>query len=143
MKKWQRIEDLRKDLDLTQEQMAKNLYTSETQYRRYENAKGNNFFEAMIQIAQFHKVSLDYIAGLTNDKGGLHKNSKEEQNILEMYKRLTEKNKGKAELLLSQLLKKQENKEKEQEQEQEKQAKKYENNISINQNNGKVNIKNK
>lgn len=143
MKKWQRIEDLRRDLDLTQEQMAKNLYTSETQYRRYENAKGNNFFEAMIQIAQFHKVSLDYIAGLTNDKGGLHQNSEEEQNILEMYNRLTEKNKGKAELLLTQLLKKQKNNEQEQEQEREQETRKYENNISINKNNGKINIKNK
>lgn len=94
MKRYQRIEDLRKDLDYSQEQMAKLLYTSKTQYQRYENSEGNSFFDAMIQIANFHKVSLDYIAGITNDKGGLHTNTKEEQEILELYNQLSEQEKG-------------------------------------------------
>lgn len=107
MKTYQRIEDLRVDADLSQEKMAKKMGTSKTQYQRYESSQGNNFFEAMITIAQIHGVSLDYIAGLTNDKGGLHKNSKEESYILSLYNRLSEKRKGKAELLLEQLVRQQ------------------------------------
>lgn len=138
MKKWQRIEDLRKDLDLTQEQMAKNLYTSETQYRRYENAKGNNFFEAMIQIAEFHNVSLDYIAGRTNDKGGLHKNSTAEQELLNGFNKLSELSKGRILGMIQVLLEQQG-----EQAEHKADGTQIKNSISINQNNGKVKINNK
>lgn len=73
MGKYQRIKDLREDLDLTQESIAKDLKMHKTQYQRYENAENNSFFEAMIMLADYHKVSLDYIAGRTNDKRGLLK----------------------------------------------------------------------
>lgn len=108
MKKYQRIEDLRIDSDLSQEKMAKELNTSKTQYQRYENSNGNNFFEAIIKISKFHNVSIDYIAGLTNDKKGLHKNSEEERHLLDIYNSLNEKRKGKAELYLEQLAEQQE-----------------------------------
>lgn len=107
MKMYQRIEDLRIDSDLSQEKMAKKMGTTKTQYQRYESSQGNNFFEAMIAIAKIHGVSLDYIAGLTNDKGGLHKNTQEESYILSLYNSLSEKRKGKAELYLEQLSKQQ------------------------------------
>lgn len=93
-KRYQRIEDLRVDADMSQEKMATLMNTSKTQYQRYENSDGNNFFEAMIQIAKIHKVSLDYIAGLTNDKGGLHKNNKDEQEFLKLFNQLSEKDKN-------------------------------------------------
>lgn len=100
MKRYQRIEDLRSDKDWTQEEMAKRMNTSKTQYQRYENSDGNNFFEAMILIAKIHNVSLDYIAGLTNSKGGLHNNSEEEKGILSLYNSLSDKRKGRVEQLL-------------------------------------------
>lgn len=100
---YQRIKDLREDKDLTQEQVATKLGIYTTQYCRYENSQGNKFFDAMIAIAQMYGVSLDYIAGMTNDKGGLHKNSKEESYILSLYNSLSEKRKGKVELYLEQL----------------------------------------
>ena len=111
MKTYQRIEDLRIDADLSQEKMAEKMGTSKTQYQRFENSKGNNFFDAMITIAKIHGVSLDYIAGITNDKGGLHKNNKEESYIIKLYNSLSEKRKGKAESYLENLVK-QETKEK-------------------------------
>ena len=103
MKRYQRIEDLRIDKDLSQEKMAKMMKTSKTQYQRFENSNGNNFFEAMITLAKIHDVSLDYIAGLTNDKGGLHKNSPEETELLSKYKALSDKNKGRVLQLLDDL----------------------------------------
>lgn len=100
MKRYQRIEDLRKDKDWNQDEMAKRMNTSKTQYQRYENSDGNNFFEAMITIAKIHNVSLDYIAGLTNSKGGLHKINDEEKAILSLYNGLSDKRKGRVEQLL-------------------------------------------
>ena len=106
MKKYQRIEDLRIDSDMTQDQIAKLLNTSKTQYQRYENSLGNNFFEAMIAIAKLHKVSLDYIAGLTNDKGGLHNVSKQEENLLYKYNKLSDIDKGRVLQLIDMLYEK-------------------------------------
>lgn len=111
MKRYQRIEDLRIDKDLSQEKMAKLMETSKTQYQRYENSDGNNFFEAMIQIARIHNVSLDYIAGLTNDKGGLHKNSSEESELLSKYNALSDKRQGRVLQLLDDLTEEQTNEE--------------------------------
>ena len=103
MKRYQRIEDLRIDKDLSQEKMASLMSTSKTQYQRYENSDGNNFFEAIIQIAKIHNVSIDYIAGLTNDKGGLHKNTTAEQEILSKYNALSDIRKGRVLQLLDML----------------------------------------
>ena len=113
MKRYQRIEDLRKYLGYSQEQMAKLLYTSKTQYQRYENSEGNSFFDAMIQIANFHKVSLDYIAGTTNDKGGQHINNEDEIEMLNLYNNLSEQNKGRTKERMEMLIKIQEKKKKE------------------------------
>lgn len=139
MKYYQILRNLREDNDLTQNQIRDYLHLGKNTYSNYENGTREIPFTLVIELSKKYGISLDYIAGLTKDKGGLHKNTEEEQNVLEIYNKLTEKNKGKAEILLSQLLKKQENKE----QEIETEKRKYENNISINKNNGKVNIKNK
>ena len=96
MPKYQRIKDLREDEDLTQEKIAKKLNLHKTQYQRYENAEYNSFFEAMIMIADFYNVSLDYIAGRTNDKRGFNKSDlpKEEENLLKKFRTLNAEQKG-------------------------------------------------
>lgn len=109
MKRYQRIEDLRTDKDLSQEKMAQLLKTSKTQYQRFENSDGNNFFENMIMIAKIHNVSLDYIAGLTNDKGGLHKNTPGESDLLEKYNALSDIRKGRVLQLIDILTEEQQN----------------------------------
>ena len=47
-------------------------------------------------LAEFYDVSLDYIAGRTNDKNGMYfpKLSQEENRIIYKYRDLDEKNKG-------------------------------------------------
>lgn len=63
----QRLEDLRKDKDLTQEQLAKLLDLKREQYRRYET--GINEIKAgfIIKICKFYNVSADYLLGFTNE----------------------------------------------------------------------------
>lgn len=66
MKKFVRIRNLREDKDLTQEQMAKALQTTQRTYSRYENADSNIPLEMLIKIADFHNVSTDYILERTD-----------------------------------------------------------------------------
>ena len=66
--KYQRIRDLREDADLSQDKMAETLYMQRTQYRRYELGEREIPFNIAIMLADYYDVSLDYIAGRTNNK---------------------------------------------------------------------------
>lgn len=68
IKKYQRLQDLREDFDLTQTEIAGVLHTSQKQYSRWETGDFPIPFEKAIALAKFYDVSLDYIAGLTNIK---------------------------------------------------------------------------
>lgn len=67
MKKYQRLQDLREDRDLKQEDIAKVLGITRQQYQLYESGKREIRFFQIIELARFYNVSIDYIAGLTND----------------------------------------------------------------------------
>lgn len=68
--KWQRIEDLRIDHDLTQKQVAEILHCQREVYRRYEKGTRELPFSYAITLAKYYNVTLDYLAGLTDDCGG-------------------------------------------------------------------------
>lgn len=68
--KYQRLTDLREDADQKQETIAKLLGTSQTQYSRWERGEREIPFHHVITLALYYKVSIDYIAGLTNNKKG-------------------------------------------------------------------------
>ncbi len=68
MQKFQRIKDLREDHDLTQAQIAEKLYMQREQYRRYETGERMPPFDFMIRLADFYQVSLDYLAGRSDQK---------------------------------------------------------------------------
>lgn len=108
MKNYQRLRDLREDMDLSQKEVAKILNDSQQHYQLYESGKREPPFYIIILLAKYYGVSIDYIAGLTNCKGGLHKISDEEKEVLNKYNALNDKRKGKAELYLEQLVEQQE-----------------------------------
>ncbi len=68
MQKYQRIQDLREDEEIKQIVIAKMLNTTQKQYSRWETGEYPIPFEKVIQLAKIFDVSIDYIAGLTNDK---------------------------------------------------------------------------
>ena len=68
MAKYKRLSDLREDVDLTQEKLAEILNMHKTTYTRYEQGERELPFNIAIRIAEFYKVSLDYLAGLSNNK---------------------------------------------------------------------------
>jgi len=64
---YRRLKDLREDKDLTQDELIKILGMHKTTYTNYEQGKREIPFEIAINIAKFYNVSLDYIAGLTDN----------------------------------------------------------------------------
>ena len=62
-----RIRDLREDADLTQQQVATILGTSQSMYARYERGANELPIHHLLKLCELYKVSSDYILGLTND----------------------------------------------------------------------------
>lgn len=68
---YQRIKDLREDKDKTQAEIAEIFDMQLTQYRRYENGEREPKLNFITKLADYYNVSIDYIAGRTNDKRGI------------------------------------------------------------------------
>ncbi len=64
---YKRLRDLREDADLSQLEIAKLLNISQQHYSMYECGKRELPMHHFIFLADFYKVSLDYITGRTND----------------------------------------------------------------------------
>ena len=65
---YQRLRDLREDADMKQWQIAEILSNTQQLYCLYETGKRQMPFDKVIKLAKYYDVSIDYIAGLTNDK---------------------------------------------------------------------------
>lgn len=62
-----RLKDLREDKDLKQEDVAKFLNISQTNYSKYELGKINIPISSLIKLSKFYNTSIDYLLGLTNE----------------------------------------------------------------------------
>ena len=62
-----RIRNLREDKDLTQAQMGEILSCSQRVYSNYERGDIDIPTPTLIKLADFHKVSLDYLLNRTNN----------------------------------------------------------------------------
>ncbi len=63
-----RIRALREDKDLTQVQMSKILSCSQRVYSNYERGDIDIPTEILIKLAEYHKVSVDYLLGIKHEK---------------------------------------------------------------------------
>ena len=64
---YRRIRDLREDADKTQKEVADALGLWLNTYRNYETGKREIPLDIAITIAKYYTVSLDYLAGLTDN----------------------------------------------------------------------------
>mgnify|MGYP002798194097 FL=1 len=64
---FQRLRDLREDRDLRQEDVAEILGISQTVYSRYERGFQTIPVIHLLKLADYYKVSTDYILGRTNN----------------------------------------------------------------------------
>lgn len=58
---YRRLRDLREDHDLTQDQLVEKLNMHKTTYTNYEQGKRDLPLSVAIKIADFYRVSLDYL----------------------------------------------------------------------------------
>ena len=63
-----RMRDLREDNDKTQQEIAEILNTSQTMYARYERGANELPIRHLIRLAEYYRLSTDYLLGLTNEK---------------------------------------------------------------------------
>ena len=101
-----RIRDLREDSDKTQREVADYLGTAYQYYAVYEKGTSEIPFERAIALAKYYNVSLDYIAGLTNDKRGLARSdlSREQRELLRAAKELRTADKEKTIAMLKAMI---------------------------------------
>ena len=65
---YRRIRDLRRDKNLSQAKMGDILSCSQRVYSNYERGDIDIPTTTLIKIADFHKVSVDYLLGRTDNR---------------------------------------------------------------------------
>ena len=65
---YSRVRDLREDHDKTQSDIAKLLNMQLTVYQRYERGERELPLWAAIKLADYYKVTLDYLVGRSKNK---------------------------------------------------------------------------
>ena len=65
---YQRLRDCREDMDLKQKEVADIINDTQQHYQLYESGKREMPMHLFIILAKHYNVSLDYLAGLTNNK---------------------------------------------------------------------------
>lgn len=65
---FERIENLRIDHDMTQQQIADLLECKREVYRRYEKGIREIPLWALIKLAKYYNCSVDYLLGISNIK---------------------------------------------------------------------------
>lgn len=64
----ERLRDLRKEKKETQVQIAKAIEVTERQYQRFEAGENYPGFENLCALADHFGVTLDYLAGRTDER---------------------------------------------------------------------------
>ena len=64
---YKKVRDLREDKDITQQKMAEYLNVTQATYSRYESGELDIPTLVLIKLARYHKVSVDYLLGLTDN----------------------------------------------------------------------------
>ena len=66
--KFQRIQDLRTDAEISQSELSEILHISQRSYSHYETGSRNIPIEMLIRLANYYEISLDYLVGRTDNK---------------------------------------------------------------------------
>lgn len=64
----QRLQELRKESGMTQQQVADAIQTTLRQYQRFEKGEQKPGYDNLIKLADCFQVSLDYLAGRSDCK---------------------------------------------------------------------------
>lgn len=65
---YSRLRDLREDKDMSQKEMGDIIGMSQTGYSKYETGENDIPTTILIELADYHKTSVDYLLNLTDVK---------------------------------------------------------------------------
>ena len=63
-----RLKELREDADIKQKDIAEYLHIKQNTYSQYENGQRQLPIDVLIKLAEYYKVSTDYILGISDKK---------------------------------------------------------------------------
>lgn len=66
--KFERLQYLREDADLTQKELGEYLHISQRAYAHYENGTRSIPIEMLIRLADYYHTSIDYLVGITDER---------------------------------------------------------------------------
>jgi len=64
----QRLKELRDEKGITQVELAKQIGVAQNTYANYENENRNVPDDIKIKLAEYHKVSLEYLMGISKNR---------------------------------------------------------------------------
>ena len=62
-----RLKELREDRDIKQKDIAEYLHIKQNTYSQYENEQRQLPIDVLIKLAEYYKVSTDYILGISDN----------------------------------------------------------------------------
>lgn len=65
---YSRLRDLREDKDMSQKEMGNILGMSQTGYSKYETGENDIPTTILVELADYHNTSVDYLLNLTDVK---------------------------------------------------------------------------
>ena len=84
-----RLKELRKQAHKTQEEIAKAINTARVTYTRYENGLSEPSIDTLCRLADYYRVSLDYLVGrdFVSDLGYI---DELEKKLIQTYRQMSE-----------------------------------------------------
>lgn len=83
----ERLLNLRKAKNLTQQELSDKLHMSRATYAQYEIGRREPDFETLKKLAEFFHVSTDYLLGLTDDPSSHDVDEPTEQDLEELMRK--------------------------------------------------------
>ena len=71
-----RIRDIREDHDMTQQELANLLKTTQPQYHRYETGERDLHLDKLVLLCRYFNVSADFVLGLPEGMPYSHSKTK-------------------------------------------------------------------
>lgn len=90
----ERLKDLRRERNITQVKLGKYLDFGYTAIANYENGRNEPSIDTLIKIAKFFDVSVDYLLGCEEKQKYGFSITKQEEELLGVYSKLREDQKG-------------------------------------------------
>ena len=81
----ERLKELRVSAGLSQDDVAKALYMSRESYGKYERGQRNPSIDALLSLAGYYDVSLDYLLGRTDFPAAFESLNHAKQNAITSF----------------------------------------------------------